>query len=200
MSEYSAKSLTARTGKGGKNSKKLIRFLLQMEKKLRRRKRQRGVDYNPGLFQKAVHCLWEEFSRHNPLGLHDWKISRGSREWTAKIFHKQIQGPGKYWKKITTDLATYFMSPGVLDFGSSWNRFLVDSSIKDLVSEQLGYTLFDGMTNEAKRRCIVTTLRLTYQSLMKLLASHISSFQWPVCCQVKTKLNSCCFWIDGDCK
>ena len=32
MSEYSAKSLMARTGKGGKNTKKLIGFLLQMEK------------------------------------------------------------------------------------------------------------------------------------------------------------------------
>ena len=32
MSEYSAKSLMARTGKGGKNTKKLIGFLLEMEK------------------------------------------------------------------------------------------------------------------------------------------------------------------------
>ena len=75
----------------------------------------------------------------------------GADSGLPKNFTNKFKDQESIEKKFTTDLATFFTSPGVFDFGSSWNRFLVDSSIKDLVSEQLGYTSFDGMTTEAKK-------------------------------------------------
>ena len=152
MSEYSAKSLMARTGKGGKNTKKLIGFLLEMEKNKCDDKSVKEV-LNPILFYfKKLFAVREK----NSAGTILWNYMientvGGAESGLPKYFKIKFKDEESIAKKFTNDLATFFMSPAVFDFGSSWNRFLVDSSIKDLVIEQLGYTSFDGMTTEAKK-------------------------------------------------
>ena len=152
MSEYSAKSLMARTGKGGKNTKKLIGFLLQMEKNKCDDESVKEVLTTILSYFKKLYAVREKNSAGTILW--DYMIENsvgGAESGLPKIFTNKFKDQESIEKKFTTDLATYFTSPGVFDFGSSWNRFLVDSSIKDLVSEQLGYTSFDGMTTEAKK-------------------------------------------------
>ena len=128
------------------------------------------------------------------------KIQSGEQRVDCQHSSQTNSRTRKASKTITTDLATYFTSPGVFNFGSSWNRFLVDSSIKDLVVEKLGYTSFDGMTNEAKKALYCNYPENDLLKFDEILASHISSLQCPISCQVKAKLNSCCFRIDSRCK
>ena len=152
MSEYSAKSLMARTGKGGKNTKKLIGFLLQIEKNKCDDESVKAVLTDILSYFKKLYAVREQNSAGTILW--DYMIENtvgGADSGLPKFFTAKFKLQESIEKKFTTDLAAYFTSPAVFDFGSSWNRFLIDSSIKDLVSEQLGYTSFDGMTTEAKK-------------------------------------------------
>ena len=152
MSEYSAKSLMARVGKGGKKTKKLIGFLLQMEKNKCDDDSVRAVLTDVLSYFKKLYAVREKNSAGTILW--DYMIENtvgGADGGLLKFLLTKFKDQESIEKQFTTDLAAFFTSSAVFDFGSSWNRFLVDSSIKDLVSEQLGYTSFDGMTTEAKK-------------------------------------------------
>ena len=74
----------------------------------------------------------------------------GASAGLPKYFFDKIRDSDKIKANFTKELADFFARQHMFDFGSSWNRFLVDYGIKDLVTKQLGYALFDGMTNDVK--------------------------------------------------
>ena len=78
----------------------------------------------------------------------------GANNGLSKYFIDNFKDEQKIEEKFTSELAAFFTSPGVLDFGSSWNRFLVDSSFEELVVKHLGYTLFDGVTSKRKESIV----------------------------------------------
>ena len=131
----------ARTGKDAKHTKKLIGFLLQVEKDKCNEDNLKSVLNPIGSLFRQQYAVRDKNSAGTILWSYmpDNTVS-GAHKGLPKYFMDNFKDKQKIEEKFASELAAFFTRPGVLDFGSSWNCFLVDSSIKDLVIKQLGYT------------------------------------------------------------